>query len=130
MYLIFLLLITPTHTFIKAYPYGHARRVCGQSSAHLIFTFVLFFFSNLTLKEVIDLIENDETQDFDRIVIQPPDAAELSDEDSAEEDEGGRIDNLCGRQLQCKAEIVTKQHLEETTSRSPSKKKTQFQLEE
>lgn len=47
--------------------------------------------------------------DFDdlnaaNIYIEPPDPNEITDEDSGDED-GGLVDNLCGRQLQASAEI-------------------------
>lgn len=38
------------------------------------------------------------------IYIEPPDPNEITDEDSGDED-GGLVDNLCGRQLQASAEI-------------------------
>lgn len=42
--------------------------------------------------------------DAANIYIEPPDPNEITDEDSGEED-GGLVDNLCGRQLQASAEI-------------------------
>lgn len=51
------------------------------------------------------MICNDD-EDIAGIFIEPPDAAILSDEDSADEDEGGIIDNLTGSQLRSNAEIV------------------------
>lgn len=71
----------------------------------------MFFWScfrPLTLAEIIDELESDEYQGdaVSSIFIEPPDAAGLSDEDSANEDEGGLIDNLSSRQLAANAEIV------------------------
>lgn len=43
--------------------------------------------------------------DTDEIFIEPPEAAVLTDEDSAEEDDGGTLDNLNGRQLRSIVEI-------------------------
>lgn len=44
--------------------------------------------------------------DVQEIFIEPPDPAVNSDEDSADEDEGGLLDNLSGRQLRAGAEVV------------------------
>nr|CAH7734269.1 unnamed protein product [Callosobruchus chinensis] len=67
----------------------------------------------LTLKELTDIIEakdfwDDVDDEVSEIYISPPDTAEgcISDEDSADEDEGGFLDNLSGRQLQAHAEVV------------------------
>ncbi|XP_039286301.1 uncharacterized protein LOC120351830 isoform X2 [Nilaparvata lugens] len=62
----------------------------------------------LILAEIINELESDEYQGdaVSSIFIEPPDAAGLSDEDSANEDEGGLIDNLSSRQLAANAEIV------------------------
>lgn len=43
--------------------------------------------------------------DIDEIFVEPPDSNILTDEDSAEEDEGGTLDNLSGRQLRSKVEL-------------------------
>lgn len=43
--------------------------------------------------------------DADEIFIEPPDSNVLTDEDSAEEDNGGKLDNLSGKQLNTKVEI-------------------------
>lgn len=40
------------------------------------------------------------------IFIEPPDPNSISDEDSADEDEGGLIDNLSSRQLSTNVEVV------------------------
>jgi hypothetical protein len=40
------------------------------------------------------------------LYIEPPESHVLSDEDSADEDEGGLIDNLSRRQLSAPAELV------------------------
>jgi len=40
----------------------------------------------------------------ENIYIEPPDPNEITDEDSGDED-GGFVDNLCGRQLQASAKI-------------------------
>lgn len=47
-----------------------------------------------------------EGDDIDRIYIEPPDNNVQSDEDSADEGDGGQIDNLTGRQLLAPAEAV------------------------
>ena len=48
----------------------------------------------------------DDIEDLDaaNIYIEPPDPNVLTDEDSGDED-GGLVDNLCGRQLRARAEI-------------------------
>ena len=49
---------------------------------------------------------NDNENNVTDIFIEPPDANVLSDEDSDDEDDGGLIDNLNGRQLRAPAEVV------------------------
>ena len=51
-----------------------------------------------SVQEVVEIINN-RGEDIDRIYIEPPEATVLTDEDSADEDTGGLIDNLTGRQL-------------------------------
>ncbi|GBM01841.1 hypothetical protein AVEN_218962-1 [Araneus ventricosus] len=51
-----------------------------------------------------------ENSDLVDIYIEPPDVAVVSDEDSAEEDEGGLTDNLSGRQLRVNVEISWKKN--------------------
>lgn len=65
------------------------------------------------MQQIADLFEtNDFWNDFDAndgvqsIFIEPPETRELSDEDSADEDSGGLLDNLSGKQLQARAELV------------------------
>lgn len=60
----------------------------------------------MKLKDVIDFLEYDESCDVEAICIQAPEPAEISDEDSAEEDEGGLIDNMSERQLETTAHII------------------------
>lgn len=65
----------------------------------------MFFFcsrGSLTLQEALEMAYIDDAQD---IFIEPPDPNALTDEDSADEDQGGKLDNLSGRQLQSKVEI-------------------------
>ena len=50
------------------------------------------------------MIEN-RGQEIDQIFIEPPEATVLTDEDSADEDTGGLIDNLTGRQLRAGAQV-------------------------
>ncbi|XP_046404157.1 piggyBac transposable element-derived protein 3-like [Ischnura elegans] len=59
----------------------------------------------MTLQEVLSALEDDQ-DDVLGIYIEPPESNVLSDEDSAEEDGGGFIDNLSGRQLRAGAEIL------------------------
>lgn len=52
------------------------------------------------------LEENDEDgKNIEGIFIAPPDSAILTDEDSGDEDDGGLVDNLSGKQLLAGAEI-------------------------
>jgi len=50
------------------------------------------------------MIEN-PGQEIDQIFIEPPEATVLTDVDSADEDTGGLIENLTGRQLRAGAEV-------------------------
>ena len=70
-------------------------------------------FFRLSVQQIADLFESNEFwADFDAndgvqsVFIEPPDNRELSDEDSADEDNGGLMDNLSGKQLQARAELV------------------------
>lgn len=68
----------------------------------------IYFRRGLTCQEAIELLlggDGDEMPSSVDLYIAPPDPAILTDEDSAEEDEGGLIDNLSGRQLLADAEI-------------------------
>lgn len=68
---------------------------------------MLFFvhFRSLTVQQILAALENDD-DDVDAIFIEPPEAAVVSDEDSADEDASGLVDNLSGRQLRSHAEVV------------------------
>ena len=59
------------------------------------------------LKDVVDVLLEDENEELevDGIYIAPPQVNIDSDEDSADEDEGGLSDDLTGRQLRADAEI-------------------------
>lgn len=52
------------------------------------------------------MLEEDGTFETANIYIDPPPLDELTDEDSAEEDDGGTVDNLNGRQLSAAAEVT------------------------
>ena len=45
-------------------------------------------------------------KDIHHIFTEPPEVAVLTDEDLADEDNGGLIDNLSGRQLRARAQVV------------------------
>ena len=62
-------------------------------------------FRRYTVQEVIAILE-DRDSDITGIYVEPPEAAVNSDEDSADEETGGLIDNLTGRQLRAEAEVV------------------------
>lgn len=63
------------------------------------------FFRNYSLEDVVAMIEETEETEVTGIFIEPP-HGNVSDEDSAEEDNGGLIDNLSSMQLQANAECV------------------------
>ncbi|RVE42918.1 hypothetical protein evm_012446 [Chilo suppressalis] len=68
---------------------------------------------HLKLHEIADLLEQVDNGDLQDIFIEPPEVAEYTDEDSADEDSGGLIENLTGRQLLAGAEIVSQNINEE-----------------
>jgi hypothetical protein len=68
------------------------------------FTCCKYVFRLYSLKEVLEILEHDD--DVAEIFIEPPDAAINSDQDSANEDDGGLVDNLSGSQLRSHAEVV------------------------
>ena len=73
-------------------PYGHARVIHVQ----------IFLFRSLTLNEALDILEDED--ELCDVYMEPPDVRELTDEDSAsEEDE--QPERLCGNQLLAAAEI-------------------------
>lgn len=57
------------------------------------------------MDEILQELEDDE-KDISRLYIEPPVPNVESDEDSADEDEGGMLDNLTGRQLRAGAEVL------------------------
>lgn len=57
------------------------------------------------MDEILQELEDDE-KDISRLYIEPPEPNVESDEDSADEDEGGMLDNLTGRQLRAGAEVL------------------------
>ncbi|KAF2883442.1 hypothetical protein ILUMI_22727 [Ignelater luminosus] len=61
--------------------------------------------TDIALQEALAMME-EEDFNVSRIYTEPPDSNVLTDEDSGEEDNGGFIDNLSGRQLRARAEIV------------------------
>lgn len=66
------------------------------------------YFRGLTLQEALEMAydESEEMGNVRDIFIEPPESHILTDEDSADEDTGGLIDNLSSRQLSAPAEIV------------------------
>lgn len=71
------------------------------------------FIFRLSLQQVADIFETEEFwQDLETnehvqsVYIEPPENRMLSDEDSADEDSGGLLDNLSGKQLLANAEVV------------------------
>lgn len=66
----------------------------------------------MKLKVVIDFLDNDESCDVEMICIETAELAEISDEDSAE-DEGGLIDNISGRQIEATGHIIRRKPVNE-----------------
>lgn len=66
----------------------------------------IFFYRDCTLHEALAVLEENEDLEPRMLYIEPPDPAVRSDEDSADEDEGGFINNLSGRQLNARCEVV------------------------
>ncbi|KAG5887388.1 hypothetical protein JTB14_001578 [Gonioctena quinquepunctata] len=58
----------------------------------------------LSLEEALQVAYADDL-DVGDIYIEPPEPAELTDEDSADEDGGGLVDNLSANQLRAAADI-------------------------
>lgn len=83
--------------WISLYPLNLSTLV----DAIIIFT----YFSNTTLHEVLGILEEDNEIEATEIFIEPPEPNVNSDQDSGEEDEGGFVNNLSGRQLNAKCEI-------------------------
>lgn len=63
---------------------------------------MFFFRRGFSLQEALDIAFS---EDIDGSYVEPPEANVLTDEDSADEDSGGTIDNLSGRQLRARAEV-------------------------
>jgi hypothetical protein len=63
-----------------------------------------------TVKEVLDALEDDEDFGSAEIFIDPPRDGVESEEDSGDEDEGGSMNNLSGRQLMsaCQGRLRTR----------------------
>ena len=62
------------------------------------------FFRFLTAEEVLAQIEEDETVTSAMVFIQPPRNGFDSEGESGDEDTGGSVNNLSGKQLQTNAE--------------------------
>ncbi|GBP22951.1 hypothetical protein EVAR_95351_1 [Eumeta japonica] len=54
---------------------------------------------NFRQSKPLSILKEDDDVEPQQVFIEPPDLAVLSDEDSADEDQGGFINNLTGRQL-------------------------------
>jgi len=65
----------------------------------------ILFFRTFSVQEVVAMLD-DSGKGINQIFIEPPEAAILTDEDSADEDNGGLIDNLSDRQLRAGAQVV------------------------
>ncbi|KAG8326422.1 hypothetical protein J6590_042241 [Homalodisca vitripennis] len=88
---------------------GHVESVCSAwLSVNYRFEVMAAHCRNLDLAETIEELQHDDLEDLDvtDIYMEPPEPNVLSDEDSADEDGGGTIDNLTKRQLDANAEIV------------------------
>ena len=65
----------------------------------------ILFFRTFSVQEVVAMLD-DSGKGINQIFIEPPEAAILTDEDSADEDNGGLIDNLSDCQLRAGAQVV------------------------
>lgn len=65
---------------------------------------IISYFSRdgLTVEDALNILDDFDDLDTENIYIVPPDPNEITDENSGNED-GGLVDNLCGRQLQASA---------------------------
>ncbi|XP_045767230.1 piggyBac transposable element-derived protein 3-like [Maniola jurtina] len=81
-------------------------------------------FKGCTLHEALAILEEDDELEPQLLYIEPPDPAILFDEDSADEDEGGFINNLTGRQLNARCEVVLASRSEPRGAGRPSASKT------
>ncbi len=72
------------------------------------YNFCYFHFRRgFTLQDALNLLDANEEvgREVEQIFIAPPESAVLTDEDSGDEDSGGLVDNLSGKQLLATAEI-------------------------
>ena len=83
--------------FIMMFPLGNTGHepLCKKS-----------FFRFLTAEEVLAQIEEDEAVTSAMVFIQPPSDGFDSEGDSGDEDTGGSVNNLSGKQLQANAEAI------------------------
>ena len=63
-----------------------------------------FYFRTLSMHEILDILEKEDSHAD--VYIEPNDPGLLTDEESADEDDSGLIDNLSGRQLAGHAEAI------------------------
>ncbi|XP_039291688.1 zinc finger RNA-binding protein [Nilaparvata lugens] len=74
----------------------------------------------VTLREALEILEGDDIDgDPSQVFIEPPDANIQSDADSGEEDGGGYVNNLSGKQLLSNAEIVFNSQPDKSTQEIP-----------
>ncbi|KAG5879815.1 hypothetical protein JTB14_035893 [Gonioctena quinquepunctata] len=79
------------------------------------------FNRGFSLQEALDMAYS---EDIDAIYVEPPEYTVLIDGDSGDEDSGGTIDNLSGRQLRAQAEVrfVNKENMTAEPDLSTSSK--------
>lgn len=75
-------------------------------------------FRDCTLHDALAALEDDEDLEPSCIFIEPPDPAMHTDEDSADEDQSGLINNLSGRQLSARCEVVLTSNKNQTSKNS------------
>ncbi|KAG8274607.1 hypothetical protein J6590_104249 [Homalodisca vitripennis] len=79
---------------------------CGSAAQDKADNYV--YSRGLKLRDALDILtgeHDDENNQVESIYIGPPEPAVLTDEESADEDEGGLIENVLGKQLMAAAEI-------------------------
>ena len=82
-------------------PYGIRRRFGTYLCRITMFYVEMYFYrfrKGFSLSQAMDMLneDNDLLQNVDEIFVEPPDPNVDTDEDSADEDEGGMIYNLSG----------------------------------
>ena len=82
-----------------------ALHICYVGQKRVQFSVLNICCRYLTCHDVLSALEEEETSAMAIVFIEPNDGR-ITDEDSADEDDGGLVDNLSGNQLNAMAEAV------------------------